>query len=475
MIGVKSGRTVFWAFCVIACALISNPLLGASWETALGDGVELSDFDYDLDSSFIKEMGSRLGCRRAARYAAFPTSGSLSETVRHLSDTKATGPNMSLYRKLKRELWDRRQIEDLCMSLGPTPVRTPTDGFSSLLSYVQEVGAEAYGLTFVSVGGLGSYLNGVRILSDSARQWKEFSSTLADPSRVRAWQWNCSRYTSDDFCAPELLESLKTLEIQDPRPRKQLFVFWGYSQGGNTILEALARSKDLRDKTLAVVTVASPLGGSVVAHSLVLLFDELIQYQKENPALFEEIRATIKNTLVLTGGGEVPGLFDALFTDIESIKRVYLALTPGLRKEYLSNVFRHYDFRRGTSEPIFVFHLAGILNVADMPGLPQFTLRNGSLAISESSTQSRQTFELLFLPFFGRYPVSDSCVALQHSVIPKFAVPMGLKTELVGTLNLDHASLGLSRVEPVNQREMPYEAITDAILATVARRMKGAH
>jgi hypothetical protein len=83
-----------------------------------------------------------------------------------------------------------------------------------------------------------------------------------------------------------------------------------------------------------------------------------------------------------------------------------------------------------------------------------------------------QMIELSIAHEFASHPLSDTCVALEHSVIPKFAMPRGASAEVLTVLQLDHLSLGLS--EKRGTDTPPSEAIVDSIMDSVAQRLVGA-
>lgn len=86
------------------------------------------------------------------------------------------------------------------------------------------------------------------------RLWKPFAKELGDRS-LRVWRIECGNsYASDEKCGPEMLTALESYEYDEPTTMPHKYIIWGYSKGGNTSLIALANSKELREKTLALIS-----------------------------------------------------------------------------------------------------------------------------------------------------------------------------------------------------------------------------
>ena len=129
-----------------------------------------------------------------------------------------------------------------------------------------------------------------------------------------------------------------------------------------------------------------------------------------------------------------------------------------------------------SQKEIPIFHVAAALDVAKLEAFPLLTIDRDDYMIVQPGTQDlSQLGEVSSIANFSRFPISDSCVALEHSVLPRDVVPKGSKASLLGVLALDHMALGFTAspaapgVSP--RSELPRTAIVDAILEAAITRM----
>ena len=437
----------------------------------------LGDLDKRVSNDFVRGLESRIGCRAAAQFVAQPRAGELQKSAINVVTSPASttdASRRSVYRRAHLEFWDTKAaMADCADAAGPAASPSDPDaGFRSLIASVRQRGEAAgrsVGLTFVAVGGLGSYMATRGPLEDHVKRWRALAQEPELQGKLRIWQHVCSQYESNaEFCTPELIRRLAELESTDPAQGEHLYVFWGYSNGGNTVFEALVGNEALQRQTLAVVTIGTPFGGSVVANDAKAIAGWVRETRERDPARFGLARQMFSERLASIGDG---GALAALVNAPEQFERAYTELLPGKRASRLGELTRLARFSGPFGEPIRFLHVAGVLDMAALPGLPVLTSQQGKIVMKSGSMHGRQVAQVAVLPLFGRYPLSDSIVALQHAAIPESMRPEGLSSEMIAVLNLDHSSLNLTADETGRDLGIPFVAIVDTINAIVARRV----
>jgi hypothetical protein len=445
----------------------SAPGDSASLSEAAGREIALAELSLETTGDFVQSLGARLGCEKAGHLVSRPTAPSLKTAVTRILNSREGG---TVYQRIQRELWNPEHSASACQTDGATP--GPDAGFESLVDAVTKLESQVghrVGLTFVAVGGLGSYMNERGVLEEQVVRWR--AKTAAEGKPVRVWQHNCSRYEANDFCAPELVRRLQELDAVQPSDVKQLYVFWGYSNGGNTVLDALLQSEDLQRKTLAVVTLGTPFGGSVIAEELRSVANWVRHRRDTDPTTFAAFRAGFDAQLSALGDG---GALALLADNPETYQRAYGSLTPQRRAGFLRADLPQRKLVGPFGRDIKFLHVAGILDVARLPGLPIMTVRDDQLAIRQDSAAARQVAQLAALPRFAKYPLSDSIVALEHAVLPREMLPKGVSSELIALVNLDHSSLSLSKGLDGKDIGVPFAELVDSISEVTARRISNA-
>jgi hypothetical protein len=385
-----------------------------------------------------------------------------------------------VYEDVIREFFNRGIIRQTCLRGGEPAKKSNIDGLKQLLAVARDKYASE-GLTIVMLGGFGSHIGPVRSLDDSAAEWGRFIESQTTP-KLRVWQIECSNsFAPEDRCAKEFIDSLAAHEKAEPTPVKHRYLLWGFSKGGNTALEALRVSKDLRDKTLAVVTMGAPLGGSMT----MLMLDPLVQNLAKTISGVTGVAAKFANRLpleyLLTSAAYYvdqdgqPAQIARLLTptEVNQVSAGSQAMLPLARQEYLNTTVKPADFYRADGTSIPFFQGVALANIADLNAVPLMTLEKGELVWKPDTFISDHMAELGFSIMMKDFPLSDTCVALQHAVLPKNAIPKGLSPELLAVMTFDHASFRFTPLTGVKW-EVPHLALVDSLLAAVATKLERA-
>lgn len=438
----------------------------------VGRGIELGEFDtnHEPQDTLLKKLGQRVGCAVAAKTMIKPKQSSLQNAIANLSAN--TGAQGSYYDHMRAVLMDQAYIEQSCKDL------VGNDTEQDALAGIKKIMNLADGITFVMIGGFGSHAGALGALEDSRGLWTTYAKTLADPSRLRVWRLDCSNsYASDDRCSKEIIDLIKKREEKEPSAAKHKFIIWGYSKGGNTGLQALMESRELRSRTLALITNASPLGGGIPMTLVVPALtkalaarDKILGKPANNPLLqLPGLYIMAQDPHVLSQAE-----FHAQFVaELDQVKGGADSIHPATRKKFLYERLKNADFSRDAEGPLPVFHLAGVVDVAALHPLPAMTFDDGRIVGVKGSANGEHLGELAMLPLFRDFPLADTCVALQHAVIPRDALPPGLTSELIGVMQFDHASFRLTAPTNDDRVEVPNVAFVDAVLDTVAERLTG--
>jgi aspartyl aminopeptidase len=117
--------------------------------------------------------------------------------------------------------------------------------------------------------------------------------------------------------------------------------------------------------------------------------------------------------------------------------------------------------------------VSGVVDPSRLESLPILKVKGGKLVAEEGSSDSLHTAQLAALVAAAEHPLSDSCVALEESLLPvKEAKIAGLNPQLLAVLRMDHLSLRFHRMSSEGKYGVPDHAIVDALLSTVAKRIK---
>ena len=357
-------------------------------------GFSLADFDYDIDDQLLLEMAARLGCEKAAELVAFPTSASTrasarSKAHRQPSLSKIIGNIVRSprpYDSMLAHLLNRPVIESYCTRHLPLE-KDLNAGFTALRELVAGAGQR---LTLVIIGGYGSHLSKGKSLVPSEKMWQ----ALLPDDNFRVLRLNCfNTYSPDQYCSEEVLAQWEEQHSQIDDSWNERYLFWGYSRGGNTALEVLSQSYELRNQTLGVITAGSPIGGSVG----VMMVDSLVQdtAQKllaQNLALEELIALSGWSTVLnpafkwlLGDDSTTVGRWVQMFSrdHLHLLQEGSTSLLPRTRRHYLETNFKNRNLARGDGT-IPIYHLAAIMDLAQLNPWPQLTVTNQGLNLDTS-------------------------------------------------------------------------------------------
>lgn len=479
MLRIRRSWILVFAFFISHCKTPQSDVgasvmdIGAGNGPAIDLGVELSKFSHQLDVVAIKEMGARLGCERASRWMSFPKSGSLRRSIQGVLASN------TVYETVKDEFFNQAVVLAACRN-GGEPARKQNDhGIRRLLQYIKGQNSSG-GLTLIMVGGFGSHIGYETSLDASVEAWDSLRDELEDDS-FAAWQIECSNsFAPNERCAKELIETIIKREMDYPRSTSHQYLLWGYSKGGNTIIEALRQSKELRNKTLAVLTNGTPIGGSSaitmlepaikrVASAVGRTSGKLLDYATAQPWAYLMTPAAY-----LVDDEMVAIKVAKLLTREESaqIAQGAAGMKPSVREDYLYKTIRNADFSRADGRSIPIFHSAAVVDIATMEPWPILTVESGKLTFAENSFNTDHLGELGFTPVMRDFPLNDTCVALQHSVIPRDAVPEGLTSELIALFAFDHSAHRLTPL-PGKQWDVPHLEAVDALIETMVIKLEG--
>ena len=452
--------------------LKSSLILSLSWANA-SLAVNLGSVEQNPDAAFYEELAGRLGCDAAAQWLVLPPSGA-SDFISTLTTMKADATSRdgqedrahSWYSLTKKNLFDQKKIVSLCNPY--TRVRTLWDGLNDISSLAPE------GVTIVALGGFGSHTAADGTLTTSYLEWKTRRNDLFESGRVRFLRVECSfSYSPDEtFCAKDMLTTLEKLDRESPKPGKHKFLLWGYSKGGISALEMLRLSPSLRARTMAVVNVGTPIRGAMVMDRLAPALDTFVASSRL-PGTDETLGAdTILKMLQMWVGGARTDI-DEIMKNFSKFREGAHALTSKNRARYLAGALTPNAYLRPNGSKIDIFQVSGVVDPSRLESLPILKVKGGKLVAEEGSSDSLHTAQLAALVAAAEHPLSDSCVALEESLLPvKEAKIAGLNPQLLAVLRMDHLSLRFHRMSSEGKYGVPDHAIVDALLSTVAKRIK---
>ncbi len=442
------------------------------------DVISLRDFQYETDNLLLKALSSRIDCKAAAELVILPASGSLKKTV--------TGTYQSPYpyEFLLEQLFNPGSRIAQCAPQSKKSAESELTGMRKLLSAARQ---KNLGLTFIMAGGFGSHLTESGALYDSRDLWSKAFAEDIKRGDLRILRHECqpNSFATDDECAPKI--HTKFMELEATKTKEHRYLFWGYSKGGTSMLQALASFPDIRERTLALITVGSPFGGGLP----MVMIHPLVESLAKNRSEMTEFNRGLLGTMLSFGAGASLGNSASVAQKIlpmytgpefETVRAGIRSLLPSQRKNFLFEKVKSWDLSRSEPDPMTgtrdfpIFHVAAALDVAKLEAFPLLsTDSDGNIVIQSGTQDLTHMGQLTSIINFRRHPISDSCVALEHSVLPVDVVPKGAKASLLGVLALDHMALGFSRrldaLESAPAANLPRTAIVDAILDSASTRM----
>jgi hypothetical protein len=422
------------------------------------------NFEFGFDHGLVNELASRVGCEKALKWVATPKKP-FKELVSQLDTQKVP------YEYLKNEFF--KENPEFCK---PSKQKVRMQGIKLLHDAVL---AKGYGLTFVMVGGFGSHLTKDGALSLSRALWAQ--NLPKDSFRVQRVECLPNSYATDDVCMPSIRKQIDELQ-QSEGSRKHLYLMWGYSKGGTLSSQFLSNYPEFRNKVLALITVGAPFGGGLPMNAVAPRVASLMEGVEKLPAN----ERTIFNALMMLGSGMTPtnqGVqatpgFSGLFTPEQRFvtRDGLLSVKPSSRSVFLRDKVSKWDMSRTEKHPFtggmdtLIFHVAAAADVLEFKIAPTFKLNEQDrIEFDQSSTNVLQAAEMAVSYELMRHPLSDMCVALEHSVIPGKFRPRGLKNDLLAVLKMEHMSLGLSESPGANIP--PGEEIVDSLIDLASQKL----
>ena len=440
--------------------------------------ISLKDFQYESDDVLLKTLSTKIDCKTAADLVIIPPSGSFKKTIAGIYQSSTP------YEYVLENLFNSATRISQCASSSKNSKDSNIAGMRKLLAAAK---LKNLGLTFIMAGGFGSHLTESGALYDSRELW---GSAFADEIKrgdLRILRHECypNSFAPDDECAPKI--HTKFLELEANKNKEHRYLFWGYSKGGTSMLQALASFPDMRDRTLALITVGSPFGGGLP----MAMLHPLVESLAKNRGEMTEFNRGLLGTVLSFGAGASLGNSAAVAQKIlpmytgpefETLRAGIRSLLPSQKKAFLYEKVKNWDLSRDELDPITgkkdlpILHVAAALDVAKLEAFPLLsTDADGNIVIQSGTQDLSHMGELTSIVNFSRHPISDSCVALEHSVLPMDSVPKGAKPSLLGVLALDHMALGFSRTQESSSSaprpDLPRTAIVDAILESALSRM----
>lgn len=451
---------------VVACKTPSRAPR-SDLEAADKDIIRLKEFTHEVDATLLRSLAGRVGCQLAAQMVLHPTGASLKKNI------EAVYRSESPYDTISAGLFDSTATEKLCKS---SQVSRQTDPAFAMGRLISKLKSKNLGLTFVMVGGFGSHLTDEGALYESRRLWQSRFASESKFFRVIRHECEPNSFASDDVCSPLLVKRFKELEASRGDTEHR-YLFWGYSKGGTSLLQALSQSPELREKTLALITVGSPIGGGLPISVAKPLLEQVAQ---KKSALSTTDRATL-NALVAFGAGSpldsqsvnMASRLSSLLEDQEfrTLQNGFESLDLERRKKFIYEKMKTWDFTRKNQDPITasrqipIFHVAATTDVARLDPIPNLTVnQNGDIVTDARSQNLMHLAEMVMLTKFRSHPLSDTCVAMEHAVIPANATPAGASVKLLALLKMDHMSLGLSKALRHGKNQIPHLEIVDSLL-----------
>jgi hypothetical protein len=165
-------------------------------------------------------------------------------------------------------------------------------------------------------------------------------------------------------------------------------------------------------------------------------------------------------------------------TEFPTTKEGVTSMLPRNKAKFIRETLPTWNLSRSTPHPFtgqlttHIFHVSSVVDISNFHVTPNVTITDDEkIGYDMASLQTQQAIQLATAYEFSHHPLSDTCVALEHSVIPKFALPKGSTSELLGLIQVDHSGLGFS--DPQTPNRAPGLPIVDSIVETVSRKLGG--
>ena len=438
----------------------------------------LEQWGYELNHDLLYELGRRVGCQEASKWVIAPKKN-YGNILREMQ--VSSSPPFEI---MEAQIFSKSYAKTKCDS-GVSTSQGANEflGITKIYDRVKKSGA---GLTIITVGGFGSHL-GEGSLKDSRTNWEKHFADQGADFRISRFECYPNSYETDDYCAPELIKHFKKIDSKLADDEGHRYLLIGYSKGGTTSLQALANDQDFRDKTLATLTLSSPIGGGMAAVGALPLIQTV--FSSDPNSTFGSYNYLVGTFLENFGPLNSEGSASDILGKMKSImgpknadimNKGFKSLMPDVRQDFLRNTFASWNFSKTQLDPVTnskeskVFHATGLSIIDDTEVVPElFFDSSGQLQVDTAKVDAGGAAIFGTIPQARDYPLNDSCVALEHSVIPKQYLPTGLDSSFLGALHAYHTNVGImpSLENPGNILKMPGTIIIDSYLSLIAKRL----
>lgn len=458
----------------VSCKTPSRAPSRSDLEGVDQDIIKLREFSYEISDGPLRNLAGRVGCQTAAQMIHYPGGGPTKKIIDDIY--RSSSP----YDTIMGQFFNHASAERLCKSGQLQRRQDPAYAMERLITTLK---AKNHGLTFVMVGGFGSHMTDEGALYESRRLWQARFGNDSKYFRVVRHECQPNSFATDEVCSPLLVKKFNELEATRGDVQHR-YLFWGYSKGGTSLLRAFSLAPEMREKALALVTVGSPIGGGLPISIAKPILEQIAQRK----AVMSPVDRLSLNTLLTFGAGSsvdaqssgMPAKFAALFEDQEfkNLQAGFESLGLETRKKFIYDQIRNWNFARKEPDPVTkacnlpIFHVAAAVDVARLDPIPNLTVnQNGDVVTEPKSQNLMHLAEMILLTKFRNHPLSDTCVALEHAVIPQNAQPAGSSVNLLAVLNMDHMSLGLSKALKHGKNTIPHLEIVDSLIESVMQSL----
>lgn len=405
--------------------------------------IPLRNFGYDLSDEYLRQLGQRVNCNMLKQIVAFPKQG-LRNSVQALAKSQY------VYRDLEANFYDDKTIEKYCK----LDKESDNSGATALTQAAQEKGGK------------------VRIIVTSGHRLQSQSKMLGDS--IDAWSKTSPGFavTRVECASPfaPVADCLNEYKSKVNAAGDEQLLFWTHGKGALVVLETLAADKDLRARTIGIVTIGAPFGGSAaqaLARSVFRATGKILKKFDIGISAADFERDPFQ--FLMTPIEQDSNSGQKVRTDNVNLMQASIEMHPNERFKALQQ-FRDKDF---TSEKgdIPVFHIASVLDIAHLDPMPPISYGENGLQVSGKAKNWSNFLQVLTIPSFYDYPLNDGAVALEHAVIPTEYTPKGLKPQMLGLFKLDHTSMSFDK-DYQAMDGIPNVAIVDALLATLAAKIQ---
>lgn len=400
----------------------------------------LKEFDYKIGARTVGFLGSRLGdrgCHEAAHWLVAAKNKDLPAAVKTIAGSDR------VYETAYENLLDVHWSWRACSDTKPQPKE---DG-AGIKMLSETMTAKGFGLTVVVIGGIGSLFTPDGPIAEARAEWAKIPN-------VQVKYISLGDITDMTLAGKRLADEWDKVVLEGGI--SQRYLVWAFDVAGNLALDSMAENELIKNGTIGLVTVGSPLGGVVKT-----VFADKIKQQLGN------VSTTVSQV--------VPSALSSNVAKFSGAVAALASLTPEARAKQLAAVkARNYsrDPADGLGAKIHVFHVASAIDPANLAPLPVASVKGGQLVAAMTTRQTEQALLVPFLASLKDDPLGDGLVALQNAVLPRRFTPEGIETHLVALTTFDHFGLQLTRrADDKPNQTPPYAKIVDAIMESIGSEM----